>query len=101
MRRFPTPGRPLRGLEVREQGRRAGAAVAIVVGGRASLLQAAMEPGAPASVARALVAGARGWAEVVRFLNVPADDPMAAAMRALGGRLEVRQFEMALEGPGA
>ncbi len=95
VRRFPAPGQPLRGLEVRENGRRVGAAVAIVVLDRASLLQVEVDGARPLEAARALCAAARGWGATLRFLNVPADHPAAAALREGGATLEARQFEMA------
>lgn len=94
--RFASPEHPLRGLELRERGRRVGAAVALVVAERASLLQLAADGEHPQQTARALCAAARAWAPTVRFLNVPADDPAALALREAGGRLEARQFEMSI-----
>jgi ribosomal protein S18 acetylase RimI-like enzyme len=99
VRRFAAPGQPLRGLELREQGQRTGAAVAIVVAGRASLLQLAVTGERPVEQATALCAAARAWAPVVRFLNVPSEDPAAAALREAGGLLEARQLEMTLPVP--
>ncbi len=94
--RFDLPESPLRGLEVAAGGNRTGAAVALVAGGRASLLQMAVEGADPVAAARALIAGAGAWAPSVRFLNVPGDHPAAAALAAAGATLEARQFEMAL-----
>jgi ribosomal protein S18 acetylase RimI-like enzyme len=93
---FDLPETPLRGLEVRAGGARTGAAVALVAGGRASLLQMALEGDEPVAAARALIAGAFGWAPGVRFLNVPTGHPAAAALAAAGATLEARQFEMTL-----
>jgi GNAT superfamily N-acetyltransferase len=96
VRRFVEPDRPLRGLEVRTGGRRIGAAVGLVVGPRASLLQLAVEDERPVEAARALCAAARAWASSLRFLNLPSDTPAATALRDLGGILEARQLEMSL-----
>jgi hypothetical protein len=100
--RFDVPETPLRGLELAADGVRTGAAVALVAGGRASLLQMAVEGADPVAGARALIAGAGAWAHSVRFLNVPADHAAATALAAAGAALEACQFEMtlALE-PGA
>jgi ribosomal protein S18 acetylase RimI-like enzyme len=46
--------------------------------------------------ARQLIAAARTRGEVLRFLNVPEDDPAVPALRALGGTLDVRQYELAI-----
>jgi GNAT superfamily N-acetyltransferase len=100
--RFDVPESPLRGLELMANGVRAGAAVALVAGGRASLLQMAVEGADPVATARALVAGAGAWAPTVRFLNVPGDHPAATALADAGAALEARQFEMTLPlDPGA
>jgi hypothetical protein len=97
--RFDTPAQPLRGLEVHAHGRRLGAAVGAASAERASLLQFATAGDRPADTAQALCAAAREWAPMLRFLNVPADAPAAAVLRAAGATLEARQFEMALELP--
>jgi ribosomal protein S18 acetylase RimI-like enzyme len=69
------------------------AAVYRAAAGRVLLLQAvALSVGA----ATALVAALRAKGESVVALNLPADDPCAAAIERLGGRLDVRQYEMAL-----
>ena len=39
----------------------------------------------------------RGAGEPVSLLNLPSEDPAAAAFRALGGAVVVRQHEMLLE----
>jgi ribosomal protein S18 acetylase RimI-like enzyme len=44
-----------------------------------------------------LIAAARGRGDRLRYLNVPEGDPAGAALARLGGRLELRQFEMSLE----
>lgn len=59
--------------------------------GRALLLQLAGTEDA----ARELLAAMRGYGTVAVF-NVPADDPTMAAFRRLGGRVTLRQREMAL-----
>jgi ribosomal protein S18 acetylase RimI-like enzyme len=45
--------------------------------------------------AAALLNGLRARGTAVRFVNVPEDDVASTALRGLGGRLEVRQLEMA------
>jgi hypothetical protein len=99
VRRFAAPEQPLRGLELREHGQRTAAALAIVVSGRVSLLQLVAAGERPVEQARALCALARAWAPVLRFLNVPTDDPAATALRTAGGQLEARQLEMTLPLP--
>lgn len=94
--RFDLPETPLRGLEVRAGGARTGAAVALVAGGRASLLQVAFEGGDAEATARLLIARAGDWAPSVRFLNVPSDHPASAVIAAAGATLEARQYEMTL-----
>jgi GNAT superfamily N-acetyltransferase len=94
--RFDTPENPLRALETVVDGERTGAAIALVAGGRASLLQMEAAGPDPVATAHALVAGAGHWAPGVRFLNVPSDHPAAAVMAAAGATLEARQFEMTL-----
>lgn len=70
-----------------------GAALFRVASGRVSVLQlAAADDGA----AEELLAAARGRGETLRFVNVPVGDPSSAAMSRLGGRLDVRQLELAL-----
>jgi ribosomal protein S18 acetylase RimI-like enzyme len=70
-----------------------GAAVYRAAAGRVLLLQAvALNDGA----ATALVAALRAQGESVVALNLPSDDPCSAAIERLGGRLDVRQYEMAL-----
>jgi hypothetical protein len=58
------------------------------------LLQAAARD---SSSARALVAAARARGDTLAVLNLPPDDPISAALRALGGRVTLRQLELALE----
>ena len=99
---FDVPETPLRALEVVAAGARTGAAVALVAGGRASLLQIALDGADPVADARALIAGAGAWAPGVRFLNVPSEHPASVALAAAGATLEARQFEMTLAlGPDA
>jgi len=68
----------------------AGAALLRIDGDRVSVLQlAARDERAAAELLAA--ARARG---PLSFLNVPDDDPAAAALRDLGGEVRVRQFEL-------
>ncbi len=46
--------------------------------------------------AAALLTAARGLGDSLHFMNVPADDPASAALRRLGGNLDLRQFEYEL-----
>jgi ribosomal protein S18 acetylase RimI-like enzyme len=73
-----------------------GDAVYRVTDGRASVLQLAA---ADERTAGALLDTIRGRAGVtmLRYLNVPDDEPAAAALRARGATCTVAQFEMALE----
>jgi ribosomal protein S18 acetylase RimI-like enzyme len=93
---FGVPENPLRALEVVADGARTGTVVALVAGGRASLLQMEVDGLRPVATARALIAGAGSWAPNVRFLNVPSDHPAATAFAGAGATLEARQFEMVL-----
>ena len=72
-----------------------GDAVYRVTEGRASVLQLAA---ADERAAGALLDAIRGRAgvSVLRYLNVPDDDPAAAALRARGATCSAAQFEMAL-----
>jgi ribosomal protein S18 acetylase RimI-like enzyme len=70
-----------------------GAAVYRAAAGRVLLLQAVASS---ERAATALVAALRAQGESVVALNLPSGDPCAAAIERLGGRLEVRQYEMAL-----
>jgi hypothetical protein len=70
-----------------------GAAVIRGSGGIVSLLQLRAEN---PDTARTLVAAARARGTGLRFVNVPAGHPGTAAMAALGGTLDLRQFEMRL-----
>ncbi len=68
------------------------------VSGRASVVQLATLRGEEAAATRALLASLRrdDAPQGVRWLNLPVDDPCAAAVRALAPTLEARQHEMAL-----
>lgn len=94
--RWAAPLAPLTGLEVRERGERTGAAVIVAGGGRSVLLQAHAAGESPSATAHALLVAARARGESLRYLNVPEGDPVGAAMRAAGARIEARQWEMAL-----
>ena len=67
-----------------------GAAVVRSSAGRVNLLQLAGD-------ARAVLEALRSGGESVLLLNLPTDDPAAAAFRELGGTVVVRQHEMVLE----
>jgi GNAT superfamily N-acetyltransferase len=69
-----------------------GAAIVRVSGGRVSVLQLAGDE----ESLRELIGGARALGDTVSIVNLPRDDPAAAALRELGGRVDVTQFEMAL-----
>ena len=70
-----------------------GAALYRVTADVASVLQhAAVDEGAAAQ----LLAAIRGRAGSLRFVNVPEGDLAVAALRELGGRLDVRQLELAV-----
>ena len=46
--------------------------------------------------AAALLTAARVLGDSLHFMNVPEDDPASAALRRLGGNLDLRQFECEL-----
>ena len=69
-----------------------GAALVRVSNGRVSLLQLA----GSGEALRELLAMARSLGESLSLLNLPEDDPAAAAFAELGGTVAVRQHEMAL-----
>jgi ribosomal protein S18 acetylase RimI-like enzyme len=71
-----------------------GAALVRVVDGRVSLLQAAARD---AGAAQALLAGARARGDTLAVLNLPPGGPIAEALQALGGRVMLRQLELALD----
>ena len=68
------------------------AALVRVVGGRVSVLQLA---GTSAAL-RELLAGARALGDPLSVLNLPDGHPAAAALEALGARIDVRQHEFVL-----
>jgi ribosomal protein S18 acetylase RimI-like enzyme len=70
-----------------------GAAIVRVTGPRVQLVQGAAED-APAAERLLRAAAARG--ESLHALNLPEDDLVAGAFRALGGRRDVRQHELEL-----
>jgi hypothetical protein len=49
-----------------------------------------------ADAAAELLAAARARGEALHFMNVPEGDPASAALRRLGGSLDLRQFEYEL-----
>ena len=71
-----------------------GAAVLRVAGGRASILQ--LQAG-DESALETLVTAARGLADAVSWLNLPAGEGPSAVLERLGGRVDARQLEMVLE----
>jgi ribosomal protein S18 acetylase RimI-like enzyme len=70
-----------------------GAAVIRGAGGTISLLQLRAENG---EAARALIAAARARGTGLRFVNVPEGHIGTRAIAELGGKLELRQYEMRL-----
>jgi ribosomal protein S18 acetylase RimI-like enzyme len=68
------------------------AALVRVVGGRVSVLQLA----GTSDALRELLAGARSLGDSLSVLNLPDGHPAAAALEALGGRVDVRQRELVL-----
>lgn len=81
-----------------ERGGRTVGAMIFRVAGRASVVQLATRPEEAAAATRALLAALRrdDAPQGVRWLNLPADHPSAAVVRALGPSLEAKQHEMAL-----
>jgi ribosomal protein S18 acetylase RimI-like enzyme len=72
-----------------------GDAVYRVIDGRASVLQlAAVDERAAGTLLDAV--RSRDGVKLLRFLNVPENEPAAAALRARGAACEAAQFEMAL-----
>jgi GNAT superfamily N-acetyltransferase len=69
-----------------------GAAIVRVSAGRVSVLQLAGDDGAR----RELLSAARALGDSVSIVNLPRDDPAAATLRELGGRVDLTQYEMAL-----
>ena len=72
-----------------------GTALIRVANGRVSVLQL---DAADEDAAAALLAAARARGSSLHYVNVPEGDPAAAALRRLGGTLDLRQFEMRLAG---
>ena len=68
-----------------------GAALIRVNGPRISVLQLEARD---ESAAEELLAAARARGDSLQYVNVPEGDPASAALEALGGSLDVRQFEM-------
>jgi predicted acetyltransferase len=67
-----------------------------VTDGRASVLQLAAADERAAGVLLESIR-TRAGVSLLRYLNVPDDDPAAAALRAFGATCSAAQFEMALE----
>lgn len=68
-----------------------GAALVRVSGPRVSVLQLAA---ASEDAAAELLASARARGESLHYVNVPEGDPASAALRRLGGSLDLRQLEL-------
>jgi ribosomal protein S18 acetylase RimI-like enzyme len=68
-----------------------GAALIRVGGPNVSVLQLVARD---EQAAAQLLSAARGHGEALHFVNVPEGDPASAALRSLGGHLDLRQFEM-------
>jgi hypothetical protein len=68
-----------------------GAALIRVTGPRVSVLQFEADD---ESAAEELLAAARARGESLHYVNAPEGDPASAALEALGGSLDLRQFEM-------
>jgi ribosomal protein S18 acetylase RimI-like enzyme len=71
-----------------------GAALYRFAGGRASILQLAVDPAHPSRPARELLAAILADADAAAWVNAPAGDPALAGFRDLGGRVTERQLEM-------
>jgi hypothetical protein len=71
-----------------------GAALFRVADGTVGVAQLAARDEA---VARELVCAMRARGERLTYVNVPEGDPASIALAALGGTLDLRQFEMELE----
>lgn len=69
------------------------AALIRVAGPRVSVLQL---EAADETAAEELLAAARARGDSLHYVNVPEGDPASAALEALGGQLDLRQFEMHL-----
>jgi ribosomal protein S18 acetylase RimI-like enzyme len=83
-------GHELEALEVAGRG----AAVFRAAGPAVSILQLVAHD---EEAAVGLLAAMRARGDSVRFVNVVEGDPASAALRRLGGRLDIRQLEMALQ----
>lgn len=81
-----------------KRGDRAVGALVTRVAGRASVVQLATLPGETGPATRALLASLRrdDAPQGVRWVNLPADDPAAEVLRALGLVCDARQHEMEL-----
>jgi hypothetical protein len=66
---------------------------ALIRSGAAGVSVLQLEAADPATAGE-LLAAARARGEPLRYVNVPEGDPASAALRALGGSLDLRQFEM-------
>lgn len=73
-----------------------GDAVYRITDGRASVLQSHATSETGAGLLLDTIRSRTG-VHLLRYLNVPDDDPAAAAMRARGAKCDAAQFEMALE----
>jgi ribosomal protein S18 acetylase RimI-like enzyme len=74
-----------------------GAALVRTAGGRVNVLQLDARD---ARAAAEVLAAARGRGDSLHYVNVPEGDPASAALRSLGGSLDLRQLEMRKTGPG-
>jgi ribosomal protein S18 acetylase RimI-like enzyme len=70
-----------------------GGAVVFRPGERVNVLQLSARD---ETAARELLAAAKGDAPSLHYVNVPSDAPAVAALRALGGSLDLRQLELRL-----
>ena len=86
----------LRAVRTAAEARDAGAAIYRVTDGRASVLQLAAGDERTAGALLDTIRGRTG-VTMLRYLNVPDDDPAAAALRARGATCAAAQFEMELE----
>ncbi|MDX6476316.1 MAG: hypothetical protein QOH95_1827, partial [Gaiellaceae bacterium] len=68
-----------------------GAALVRAAGPNVSVLQLAARDEA---AAKELLAAARARGQSLQYVNVPEGDPASGALRALGGNLDLRQFEL-------
>jgi len=90
-------GTALEGLLARRDGQAVGGMV-FRAAGRASVLQLATAPAGDEDVARALLGALRrdDAPQGGRWLNLPANDPVAPLVHSLEPKLEARQYEMEL-----